>query len=92
MAATSLERVTEASEEGRARSDSGAALNRTRWNRKQAARVLGVDYKALLYKMKKHDISRDFEDDEPLYIAGDSVRSFGGFGGIELGVNRSLLV
>jgi two-component system response regulator AtoC len=30
-----------------------AALNRTRWNRKQAAAVLQVDYKALLYKMKK---------------------------------------
>jgi two-component system response regulator AtoC len=30
-----------------------AALDATRWNRKQAARLLGVDYKALLYKMKK---------------------------------------
>ncbi len=30
-----------------------AALNRTRWNRKQAAALLRVDYKALLYKMKK---------------------------------------
>ena len=28
-------------------------LTRTRWNRKQAASLLGVDYKALLYKMKK---------------------------------------
>jgi two-component system, NtrC family, response regulator AtoC len=30
-----------------------AALNSTRWNRKQAAAFLRIDYKALLYKMKK---------------------------------------
>lgn len=30
-----------------------AALHATYWNRKQAARLLGVNYKALLYKMKK---------------------------------------
>ena len=30
-----------------------AALNSTRWNRKQAALLLKIDYKALLYKMKK---------------------------------------
>jgi two-component system, NtrC family, response regulator AtoC len=29
------------------------ALNRSRWNRKKAAATLCVDYKALLYKMKK---------------------------------------
>jgi two-component system response regulator AtoC len=29
------------------------ALNATLWNRKQAARLLKIDYKALLYKMKK---------------------------------------
>ena len=29
------------------------ALGRTRWNRKKAAALLRVDYKALLYKMKK---------------------------------------
>jgi len=29
------------------------ALNSTLWNRKRAAAILGVDYKALLYKMKK---------------------------------------
>jgi two-component system response regulator AtoC len=32
------------------------ALHRTRWNRKQAAALLSVDYKALLYKMKKLSI------------------------------------
>jgi two-component system response regulator AtoC len=30
-----------------------AALNSTRWNRKLAAALLHIDYKALLYKMKK---------------------------------------
>jgi two-component system response regulator AtoC len=30
-----------------------AALNTTRWNRKGAAAMLNIDYKALLYKMKK---------------------------------------
>jgi DNA-binding NtrC family response regulator len=30
-----------------------AALNSTHWNRRQAAMLLEIDYKALLYKMKK---------------------------------------
>ena len=30
-----------------------AALDSTHWNRKQAAKLLKIDYKALLYKMKK---------------------------------------
>jgi len=33
-----------------------AALHTTRWNRKQAAQILNIDYKALLYKMKKLSI------------------------------------
>jgi two-component system, NtrC family, response regulator AtoC len=36
------------------------ALNTTRWNRKQAAALLQIDYKALLYKMKKLGV-----DDKP---------------------------
>ena len=32
------------------------ALNATLWNRKQAATLLNMDYKALLYKMKKFGI------------------------------------
>src|SRR5579875_3252403 len=36
-----------------------AALSSTRWNRKQAAALLKIDYKALLYKMKKLGISDD---------------------------------
>jgi two-component system response regulator AtoC len=38
-----------------------AALNSTHWNRKQAAAMLKIDYKALLYKIKKLGI----EDDNP---------------------------
>ena len=37
-----------------------AALNSTHWNRKRAAMLLNIDYKALLYKMKKLGI-----DDTP---------------------------
>jgi two-component system response regulator AtoC len=66
----SLERVTAAQK--KAEKDAIlSALNRTRWNRKQAARVLGVDYKALLYKMKKHEISRDFVEEAAPFIAND---------------------
>jgi two-component system response regulator AtoC len=47
-----LEQVTKAKQE--AETDAIlAALNSTRWNRKQAAALLKIDYKALLYKMKK---------------------------------------
>ena len=35
-----------------------AALNAALWNRKQAAAALGIDYKALLYKMKKLNIGK----------------------------------
>jgi two-component system response regulator AtoC len=38
-----------------------SALNSTRWNRKQAAALLKIDYKALLYKMKKLGV-----DDKPV--------------------------
>jgi two-component system, NtrC family, response regulator AtoC len=40
-----------------------AALNSTRWNRKQAAALLKIDYKALLYKMKKLGV-----DDSPVPV------------------------
>ena len=42
-----------------------AALNSTRWNRKQAAALLKIDYKALLYKMKKLGV-----DDEVIAFPG----------------------
>lgn len=38
-----------------------AALNSTRWNRKRAAAMLKIDYKALLYKMKKLGIEGAFD-------------------------------
>jgi two-component system response regulator AtoC len=47
-----LEQVTKAKEEAEFHAIL-AALNSTRWNRKQAAALLKIDYKALLYKMKK---------------------------------------
>jgi two-component system, NtrC family, response regulator AtoC len=47
-----LEQVTKAKH--RAETDAIlTALQSTRWNRKQAAALLEIDYKALLYKMKK---------------------------------------
>jgi two-component system response regulator AtoC len=47
-----LEQVTKAKEQAETEAIL-AALNTTRWNRKQAAALLKIDYKALLYKMKK---------------------------------------
>jgi DNA-binding NtrC family response regulator len=34
-----------------------AALQRSTWNRKRAAKMLDIDYKGLLYKMKKLEIA-----------------------------------
>lgn len=33
-----------------------AALNRTGWNRKQAARLLSISYRGLLYKIRQHKL------------------------------------
>jgi two-component system, NtrC family, response regulator AtoC len=41
-----------------------AALNSTMWNRKRAAKLLRIDYKALLYKMKKLGIGEERSDSE----------------------------
>ena len=38
------------------RSAIGAALNRTRGNRKEAARLLQISYRGLLYKIKQHQL------------------------------------
>jgi two-component system response regulator AtoC len=52
-----LEKVNEAKKQ--AETDAIlAALNVTHWNRKQAAALLKIDYKALLYKMKKLNIEQ----------------------------------
>jgi DNA-binding NtrC family response regulator len=48
------------------------ALNATRWNRKQASLLLKIDYKALLYKMKKlgmDDNPPSASEDPPAVIA-----------------------
>lgn len=37
------------------------ALDASRWNRKRAAQILRIDYKALLYKMRKLEIDRPAE-------------------------------
>ena len=47
-----LEKVTQAKEQAEVETIL-SALNSTRWNRKQAAALLKIDYKALLYKIKK---------------------------------------
>jgi two-component system response regulator AtoC len=47
-----LEKVTQAKQQAETEAIL-AALNSTHWNRKQAAALLKIDYKALLYKMKK---------------------------------------
>ena len=46
-----------------------AALNTTHWNRKRAATVLRIDYKALLYKMKKLGIQAEPRPRGPLAAA-----------------------
>ena len=33
-------------------------LTRTRWNRKEAAEILGISYKALLYKIKESGLDK----------------------------------
>jgi two-component system, NtrC family, response regulator AtoC len=40
-------------------------LHRTRWNRKEAAEILGVSYKALLYKIKEHRLDDPLNDLDP---------------------------
>jgi transcriptional regulator with GAF, ATPase, and Fis domain len=35
-----------------------STLQRTRWNRREAAQILGVSYKALLYKIKRAELDR----------------------------------
>lgn len=64
-----LEKVDEAKREAE-REAIVAALNATHWNRRRAADLLGVDYKALLYRMKKLAI---IEQEVP--ANGQSIRS-----------------
>jgi two-component system response regulator AtoC len=66
-----LEQVTKAKHQAESEAIL-AALNSTRWNRKQAAGLLKIDYKALLYKMKKLGL-----DDNILAMSapGDELRT-----------------
>jgi DNA-binding NtrC family response regulator len=41
------------------------ALKETRWNRKQAARLLNISYRGLLYKIHQHGIVRPSENMPP---------------------------
>jgi DNA-binding NtrC family response regulator len=59
-----LEQVREANEKAE-RTAILTALSTTRWNRKQAAAVLKIEYKALLYKMKKLQIDGTAEEAGP---------------------------
>lgn len=56
-----LAQVTKAKHEAEISAILGA-LSTTRWNRKQAAALLKIDYKALLYKMKKLGIGMHQSD------------------------------
>ena len=56
--ASILEQVTQAKMQAETEAILGA-LNSSHWNRKRAARMLNIDYKALLYKMKKLGIDDD---------------------------------
>jgi two-component system response regulator AtoC len=63
-----LEQVTKANQQ--AESDAIlAALNATHWNRKQAAALLKIEYKALLYKMKKLEIDEEVTSFRPKAFA-----------------------
>jgi len=55
VSAPILEQVTRAKQQAETEAIL-AALTTTRWNRKKAAALLKIDYKALLYKMKKLQI------------------------------------
>ena len=39
-----------------------SALKRTGWNRKQAARLLKISYRGLLYKIQRHNIAPTVKD------------------------------
>jgi len=63
-----LEQVTKAKQQ--AESDAIlAALTATHWNRKQAASLLKIEYKALLYKMKKLEIDEEVATFQPRAFA-----------------------
>jgi two-component system, NtrC family, response regulator AtoC len=76
VSASILDQVIRAKSQAEAEAIS-ATLTLTNWNRKQAAVLLKIDYKALLYKMKKFGMAE--QDSEPLrekVMAAGSGRHF----------------
>jgi two-component system, NtrC family, response regulator AtoC len=68
-----LEQVTKAQRQAEADAIL-SALNATRWNRKQASALLKIDYKALLYKMKKLGMDdKPASDDPPMVMTVGSI-------------------
>jgi DNA-binding NtrC family response regulator len=43
------------------------ALEQTRWNRKAAARLLKISYKALLYKIRQCNLEGEPDPPEPVH-------------------------
>jgi len=41
------------------------ALRRTGWNRKQAARLLSISYRGLLYKIRRHNLAPEPSEQAP---------------------------
>ena len=75
LASPILEQVTQARKQAETEAIL-AALNATRWNRKQAAVLLKIDYKALLYKMKKLGV-----EDRPDLIPAETPKAMAAGGG-----------
>lgn len=69
-----LEQVTKAKQQAESEAIL-AALNTSRWNRKKAAALLHIDYKALLYKMKKLSLEDSFVSFPPGTAAADTAES-----------------
>jgi two-component system response regulator AtoC len=57
-AAISLKEISRKAAQGAEREAMLQALERTRWNRIQAAKLLGISYRALLYKIKDAKLDR----------------------------------
>ena len=74
-----LEQVTRARDQAETEAIR-AALNSTNWKRKQAAALLKIDYKALLYKMKKLGIEDKFVSLAPAHMEKHSKVAHVGLG------------
>jgi two-component system response regulator AtoC len=70
-AAPVLEQVASAKREAERAAIVGA-LKSTNWNRKQASLVLQIDYKALLYKMKRLSIKKERAAPQPIQTRAEA--------------------